>query len=350
MDINNVILDLATSKGKVKSSDVLRIIKNTVSRQYVSLLLSRLVKEGKLLKGGSTAGAFYVLKNNEHLLGSKIHKRFKRESLKEHEVSDDINSKVHFMKNLKENVKSLFDYAFSEMLNNAIDHSESKYVEIDVGIDSKSLWFIVSDVGVGVYRNVMKKRRLKNELEAMQDLLKGKTTTQPHAHSGEGIFFTSKTADIYQLDSFEHSLRIDNKTNDIFIGELKPQKIGTKVFWIIGLDTSRHLREVFQKYEFDHSNPDFDKTEVQVRLYTIGTIYISRSQARRILEGLEKFKSVIFDFVKVPNVGQAFVDELFRVFPQKYPEIKIKAVNMNEAARYMIERVDKPQSVEIEIQ
>ena len=38
------------------------------------------------------------------------------------------------------------------------------------------------------------KRDLKSELEAIQDLLKGKTTTMPKMHSGEGIFFTSKIA------------------------------------------------------------------------------------------------------------------------------------------------------------
>lgn len=345
MDINKVILELAEKRGRIKSSDVLSAINKSVSRQYVSLVLRSLVKEGKLLKGGSTAGAYYVLTKNEHLLGSTIHKRFKRENLKEHEVLDDINRNVHFMKTLSENVRSLFDYAFSEMLNNAIEHSESKYVEVEVGKDGKNLWFNVNDNGVGVFRNVMKKRSLNNEIEAMQDLLKGKTTTQPHAHSGEGIFFTSKTSDVYQLESYNHSLRLDNLVSDIFIGELRPEKTGTKVYWLINLNSERHLRAIFQKYETDHSNPDFDKTEIQVRLYTIGTIYISRSQARRILLGLEKFKSIIFDFDQVPSVGQAFVDELFRVFPQNRPEIKISAINMNEAVKYMIERVDKPSSV-----
>ena len=347
MDIHKVIFDLANEKGRIKSSDVLNAIHNTVSRQYISLLLRRLVKRGILIKGGSTAGAYYVLTKNEHLLGSLIHKRFKRENLKEHEVLDDINRKVHFMKTLSENVRSLFDYAFSEMLNNAIEHSLSKYVEIEVSKDDKNLWFVVNDFGVGVFKNVMKKRSLKNELEAMQDLLKGKTTTQPRTHSGEGIFFTSKTADIYQLDSFEYSLRLDNKIKDVFLGELRPVKVGTRVYWLIDYNSDRHLQKIFQKFETDHSNPDFDKTEIQIKLYIIETIYISRSQARRILVGLEKFKSIIFDFYQVPNVGQAFVDELFRVFPEKYPNIKVTAVNMNETVRYMVERVDKSSSVKI---
>ena len=93
-----------------------------------------------------------------------------------------------------------------------------------------TLVFFVNDFGIGVFRNVMQKQKLKSELEAIQDLLKGKTTTQPHAHSGEGIFFTSKVADIFSLESFGKKLTINNILNDIFIEEVKPSKRGTKVF------------------------------------------------------------------------------------------------------------------------
>ena len=74
----------------------------------------------------------------------------------------------------------------------------------------------------------------------------------------------------------------------------------------------------------------------------MGTIYISRSQARRILAGLEKFKSVILDFDRVSTVGQAFVDEIFRVFQSRHQDITIAPVNMNDAVRFMIGRVEKP--------
>ena len=74
----------------------------------------------------------------------------------------------------------------------------------------------------------------------------------------------------------------------------------------------------------------------------MGTIYVSRSQARRVLNNLDKFKSVILDFDKVPTIGQAFADEIFRVFAQRHPEIEIKAINMNEAVEFMANRVEKP--------
>ncbi|KMP11684.1 hypothetical protein UZ36_03430 [Candidatus Nitromaritima sp. SCGC AAA799-C22] len=47
---------------------------------------------------------------------------------------------------------------------------------------------------------------------------------------------------------------------------------------------------------------------------------------------------MIMNFRDVETVGQAFVDEVFRIFPLRYPEIKIEYVKANEDVRFMIER------------
>ncbi len=342
MDIRQIILEVASKNKTFKTSDVVTVLNGKVSRKWVSALISDFVKKGVLIKSGTTAGAIYALPQNAPELGSCIRKHLIREAIKEHEVLDNVNHQAPFLLTLNENLRSLFDYAFSEMLNNAIEHSRAKYIDIEVGINDKNLWFTVSDNGIGVFRNVMQSRRLSSELESMQDLLKGKTTTQPHAHSGEGIFFTSKVADVFDLESFGYVLRIDNTIHDIFFEERHPDKKGTKVSFSLSMDTDRHLKDVFSMYETDHEDPDFDKTEVHIRLYTISTIYVSRSQARRILTGLEKFRKIILNFDKVPTVGQAFADEIFRVFKQKYPYIVLAPINMNEAVKYMIDRVEKP--------
>jgi len=57
--------------------------------------------------------------------------------------------------------------------------------------------------------------------------------------------------------------------------------------------------------------------------------HISRSQAKRLLMGLEKFKQVVLDFKGVSSVGQAFVDEVFRVFQNEHPDIAIQYFNAN---------------------
>jgi len=189
---------------------------------------------------------------------------------------------------------------------------------------------------------VMRERHLKSELEAMQDILKGKVTTDPKAHTGEGIFFTSKVADRFVLESFGHRMVVDNVINDIFFQEEKRINRGTRVTFTIPRNSTRHLNKIFEHFQSQPGSYAFDKTEIRVRLFTLGTVYVSRSQARRILAGLEKFKKVILDFDQVPNVGQAFADEVFRVFQTRHPDISIEPVNMNETVRFMVTRVETP--------
>jgi anti-sigma regulatory factor (Ser/Thr protein kinase) len=334
------ILKLVRDKKQIKTSEIASLFK--VSRQFIHSILSELVREQQIVKVGSTRSAFYVPIGYAQTISRKVKLRLQNKELKEHEILESINDRLSTLSNLKENVRGIFDYAFLEMLNNAIEHSRSQNIEIEIPEEKDDIKFIVNDFGVGVFRDVMEKKKLKSELEAIQDLLKGKTTSQPKLHSGEGIFFTSRAADLFILESFGYKLRVDNKIKDIFIEELRPQKIGTKVIFSISKNSSKHLNYIFKKYQSNRGEFAFDKTEVKVRLYTLGTIYISRSQARRVMVGLEKFKSIILDFDKVPTIGQAFADEVFRVFPSQHPDISIKAINMNEAVRFMINRVGKP--------
>ena len=266
--------------------------------------------------------------------------RFINKNLEEHKVMTDIEEKFTRIFELKDNVRSIFTFSFSEMLNNAIEHSRSKGVVVEVVVTENELRFTVNDSGVGVFRNVMKKKNLKNELQAIQDLLKGKTTTMPKSHSGEGIFFTSKAADVFILDSFGHQMMVNNKTDEVSVKEVGMRKRGTRVIFGISTDTNRHLTDIFKKYTNIKEDSDygFDKTEIRVKLYTMGGVHISRSQARRILTGLDKFRVVLLDFDQVPMVGQAFVDEIYRVFKTKYPQIEIQEENMNEAVKFMVER------------
>lgn len=337
------VLKLAQSRNVIRTRDVVGLLR--VSRQYAKVLINDLVANGKLIKIGSTRSARYILTEyaSQHLelFPSRVVRTLKNQDLEEHRVLDEVQNSLPMLLQLKENVRSILDYGFSEMLNNAIEHSESKRIKVEIEIRGKKLTFRVTDSGVGVFRNIMQKRGLKSELEAIQDLLKGKTTTQPRSHSGEGIFFTSKVADIFTLDSFGFKLIVNNLVNDVFV--INPDKIkrGTEVSFTIETFSSRHLSNVFQKYADLAATGDlvgFDKTEIKIKLYTMGGVHVSRSQARRVLANLDKFKAVVFDFDKVPMIGQAFADEIFRVFHNKHPEIQLRAVNANDAVQFMIDR------------
>ncbi len=338
MTLRDTILAIASRQRQFRSSDVLRALDRRVSRQYVNVIIGGLVQEGALIKGGSTRGAYYALPKHAMAAGRSVKKRLTNRSLTEDDVLDDLKRRAPFLAGLRPNVNNIFSYAFLEMLNNAIEHSTSQAIEVEVTSERKQLTFVVNDFGVGVFRNVMKRRNLNSELEAIQDLLKGKTTTQPEAHSGEGIFFTSKVGDLFILESFKYRLRVDNLIEDYFIEELDRSKRGTRVTLTISEESTRQLNDVFRKYQVDQSKPGFDKSEIKVKLYAMGTEYVSRSQARRLLSGLDKFRTIVLDFNHVRTIGQGFADEILRVFRRQYPDIAIQTINVSDPVKFMLDR------------
>lgn len=66
--------------------------------------------------------------------------------------------------------------------------------------------------------------------------------------------------------------------------------------------------------------------------------FTSRSQAKRIVTRLEKFKEVVLDFSDVQEIGPAFADQIFRVFASQYPETHLIPINANEQVTKMIQR------------
>lgn len=337
MDRKEHILAIVREAGQVRAPDLAKRV--GVSRQYAQRMLRDCVREGLLRKLGRTRGTSYVLPGFTGPVEWTFRKRYRNAHLAEHEVLGTVERAAPFYPSLPENVRSIFAYAFSEMLNNAIEHSHSACVEIVVEKRAGHLLFYVHDSGIGVFRNIMRQRQLSSELDAVQDLLKGKTTTAPRAHSGEGIFFTSKVADVFALESFGYKLTIDHMVDDLFFEVVHPSRRGTKVFFQITCDAKKNLADTFRAYQTDPKEYAFDKTAIQVRLYALGTEHISRSQARRIVAGLEKFRSIILDFTQVSHVGQAFADEIFRVFQNAHPAIRITPIHMNDAVRFMVERV-----------
>lgn len=336
------ILEIIKDSGKITSSEI--VSKIGVSRQYVNTVLAFLIAEKQVIKLGSTRNAFYIsnqyAQDNPDIFPTTFKKKYINKNLEEHKVLTEIEDTFPNLLNLPENVKSIFTFAFSEMFNNAIEHSESKIISLELSLRDNKLSFVIEDSGVGVFRNIQKKKQLHSEIEAIQDLLKGKTTTMPKSHSGEGIFFTSKASDLFILDSFGYQLTVRPSMNDIQIKNIAFKKRGTRVYFEIATNSQLHLTDIFRKYTnlTEESDYGFDKTEIRVKLFTVGGIHISRSQARRILSGLDKFKIILLDFENVPIVGQAFADEIYRVFKNKYPAIIIQEENMSEGVNFMVER------------
>jgi len=337
MDIKKLIIQQLKRTGEARVADLTK--RTGFSRAYIHRFFQELQRVGTITITGRANQTRYVRTKQfrARLIQEvrTVHKILKNRDLDEDRVLDDIKKETGIFLNIPKSVARILDYASTEMLNNAIEHSGSKKIELFMRRDGNEIRFSVRDWGIGIFRHIMRTRKLKNNIEAIQDLLKGKQTTAPESHTGEGIFFTSKAADTLEIKSGEKSLLFNNFLRDVFVRDVAGLS-GTKVSFLVTLRTKRTLEAVFGAYAGEGFA--FSKTKVAVALYKMGDIYISRSQARRIVSGLEKFKEVALDFANVTTVGQAFADEIFRVWQQHHPHIRITSLNANENVIAMIQR------------
>lgn len=173
----------------------------------------------------------------------------------------------------------------------------------------------------------------------MLELAKGKLTTDPARHSGEGIFFCSRMFDRFVIVSggthFAHEF---GDAEDWIMEAKTPLKSATAVYMKLQNHTARTTQQVYREYS---SGDDFgfSKTVVPVRLAQYGDdLLISRSQAKRLLARVDRFRTVLFDFEGVSAIGQAFADEIFRVFRMQHPDMELYAINASVDVQDMVNR------------
>ena len=303
-----------------------------ISRQTVSKYLNELVEKNYITK--NSKGNYTI---NFYISESKI---YKNKNLEEDIVYDELIKKYEIDK--KNNVKHILVYAFTEMLNNAIEHSEGTEISIHYTENYFNIFVIIKDNGIGIFRKIVRDHNLKNENEAIFELKKGKLTSDAENHSGEGIFFTSKVVDYFLISSFNKTFSSGSDEYFYSIEQNRERTIkGTEVILVLNKNTERTTKEIFDEYTSDDFV--FNKTKITVHLAKdyLGHDFVSRSLAKRILMNVEKFKIIVLDFENIDNIGQGFADEVFRVFKNKNPDITIVPVNMNEEIEFMINRAMK---------
>lgn len=314
--------------------------KFAITRQAVNKHLRRLVEEKALVQSGVTRSRIYGLAplaewQSQYDLGEGA--QANSQSLAEDVVwRKDIRP---MLGQLPDNVLRLWMHGFTEMFNNALDHSQGTRVVVEIRKTAATSEMTIADDGVGIFRKIQAALGLLDERHAVLELAKGKLTTDPARHSGEGIFFTSRMFDEYAILSggvyFSHEF---GKEED-WILERAPRR-GTLVIMKLHNHTSRTTKKVFDQFTSRDGDYRFNKTIVPVALAQYGNDQlVSRSQAKRLLARVELFRIVMFDFEGVPEIGQAFADEIFRVFATRHPEIELHAVNANSAVKRMIGRV-----------
>ena len=242
---------------------------------------------------------------------------------------------------LPANVRDICQHAVTEMVNNAIDHSDGQLLTLFVDRSLLRARIVIDDDGIGIFKKIARHAGLPDERLSLLELAKGKFTTDPRNHSGEGVFFTSRMCDRFQILSgelvFDHA---DGLPLD-WLEETGIDRSGTTVVIEIAIDSDRTMKQVFDRFSSGPDDYSFAKTVVPVALARVGDDQlVSRSQAKRLLQRVDRFAMVELDFKGVATIGQAFADEVFRVFAIAHPEIELIAINASPDVQQMVRRVE----------
>lgn len=306
-----------------------------ITRPAVHKHLQVLLREGRITARGKTRARIYALtgtESSEDIFGftEPLHAGLEEGRLWTERAQARLNR-------LPANVLAVCEYGFTEMANNAIDHSGGMTLAVGCDLTAAEVKMAISDDGVGIFAKLKAAFGLDSLREAVLHLTKGKFTTDPSRHSGQGIFFTSRAFDRAEIAA--NGLRfIRFGEEDWFLLDAEDFP-GTRVTLSIAKDSRTELADVFGRYAPKENDYGFTKTRVVVELGLLpGETYVSRSQAKRVLLGLERFEEVVLDFKRVETVGQGFVDEVFRVFQNEHPLIRIEHANANENVGFMIKR------------
>ena len=324
---------------KYHPSDIVRHIAQlfSITPQAVGNHIKRLEKEGYIESTGSRKGKRYFPGDIRHYSSyfkvSADHDEYKLWREQFSSVTEG----------LKENVYDICQYGFTEMVNNVIDHSGGEEFYARIIRTSDNITIDVLDLGEGIFRRIKRLCNLDDERESLLELSKGKFTTDPDNHSGEGIFFTSRAFDEFFIDSkglqFTHNHKLVYDFLDVS-GFGDGQELGTHVFMKIARDSERVLDSIYKEFGIGAEDYRFSKTIVPVRLAQYDNDkLVSRSQAKRLLSGLEKFQNIILNFEGVPSIGQSFADEIFRVYKLAHPEKILLPDKMTHEVELMVNRV-----------
>lgn len=249
-----------------------------------------------------------------------------------------------YIQSFPENVRKIWEYSFMEMMNNAIDHSESEVVHIVVLKNYINTSIIIDDTGVGIFRKIKEYYGYGELDDAINELFKGKLTTDASRHSGEGIFFTSRILDKFMAISdgkiFSHSNFndiIEDLENISFLSEWRNFN-GTCILMELSNSSNKILKEVFDM--FADVDGSFNKTNIPIK-NIFSEFPVSRSQAKRLCNRFEEFEIVELDFTGISEIGQGFAHEIFVVFQNNHENVSIVPQNASEDVMRMINHVKK---------
>ena len=211
-----------------------------MSRQSVNKHVRALVSQADIIAEGKTSARIYKLG-----AGRTANMVFDiTPELEEHVIW---SRKIRpLLNDLPDNILDLWSYSFQEILNNAIEHSEGTKIEIEILQKDGHTEITIADDGVGIFRKLRDEYKLDDEKHAALELSKGKLTTNPSSHTGQGIFFSSRMVDTFIIQSGKASLfHLPNQVFDFVFERGKVEEQGTIIMMKLENNTSRTVNSSF---------------------------------------------------------------------------------------------------------
>jgi anti-sigma regulatory factor (Ser/Thr protein kinase) len=291
------------------------------SRRAVQAALRRLVEAHWLSRGGSS---------RRPVFGPGLLRQVAR-SYTLHGMQEDIPWQRDFAPHfdLPPHVTRMIRHGFTELVNNAADHSGGSSVTVSLRQTPSHVQLLVSDDGCGVFDKICQAFDIADAQHAMLELSKGRLTSQPEMHTGRGLFFSSQLADVFDIHANNTAFqRRAWEASGWQPGRPLPRQ-GSSIYMAIALDTQRTLDQVLEAWSVDGTGIEFDQTTIALRLLAgPGQPLDSRAQARRVAARLPMFKRAEISFDGVEDVGHGFADELFRVFARAHQEVELRPTHM----------------------
>lgn len=232
-------------------------------------------------------------------------------------------------------VAQLLQYAFTELVNNAIDHSGGTAVTVSLRQTAMHLQLLVSDDGCGLFDRIGREFSIDEPRLAMFELAKGQLTTQPQRHRGHGLFFTARLADVFNVQANHAGFQRLGEAEARWTAARAVARQGTTVYLAIARDTGRTLPQVLQSASLSAAGHALERTTVPLRLLGSDGL-VSRAQARRVALRLTGFRCAELDFGGVEMLGHSFVDELFRVCATEQPNLHLLPRGLTPALARMM--------------
>ena len=163
------IRDFALKHVEQNSKDLSTLVSERfgITPQAVRLHLKRSAASGLLIERGATRDRLYSLR-----VLADWQKTYQiSPDLKEHEILEaDISPLIA---NLSDNVRSIWNTAFTEMFNNIIDHSTATTGAVEFKKTAVYSEMTIHDNGVGIFKKIQAALKLPDERSAIVELSEG---------------------------------------------------------------------------------------------------------------------------------------------------------------------------------